>query len=62
LLLAAPLVFVPFGNMMPAAAIVLICIADLEQDGLLAALAWLWTAGVVVLLLVVAGGLALLLH
>lgn len=45
-----------------AAAIVLICIADLEQDGLLAMLAWLWTASVVLLLLAVAGGLAWLLH
>jgi len=62
LLLAAPLVFVPFGNMMPALAIVLLCIADVEQDGVLAALAWLWTASVVVLVLAVAGGLALLLH
>ncbi len=62
LLLAAPLVFVPFGNMMPALAIVLVCMADLEQDGVLALLAWLWTASVLLLLLAVAGGLALLLH
>lgn len=62
LLLAAPLVFVPFGNVMPAVAIMLVCMADLEQDGVVAALAWLWTASVVVLLLAVAGGIALLLH
>ena len=62
LLLAAPLVFVPFGNTMPAAALMLVCIADLEQDGVLAVLAWLWTVSVLLLLLAVAGGLALLLR
>jgi len=61
LLLAAPLVFMPFGNTIPAIGVLLTCLAVLMDDGVFMLLAILWLGSLIGVVLALLGVLLVVL-